>query len=66
MSLIDEMQNKFGENSIWVYEILRYVFAVTSMRYQMLNVVDEPLEALIGTKVECAPYLSHIESNTYI
>lgn len=63
MSLIDEMQNKFGENSIWVYEILRYVFAVTTMRYQMLN---EPLEALIGTKVECAPYLSHIESNTYI
>ena len=24
---IDEMQSKFGENSIWVYEILRHVNA---------------------------------------
>lgn len=47
------MQNKFGENAIWVYEVLRYVVHVSgfaSLSIKFSTVV------LIGTRVSFPLY----------
>jgi hypothetical protein len=52
------MQQKFGEDSIWVYEILRY--AIVSPKHCRRGwLTCTALEVLIGAKVRPGRLMSH-------
>jgi hypothetical protein len=55
VSLIDsqpeEMQNKFGEDSVWVYEVLRYVDATLDLILSSRCSIGELIEMKVVVQV---------------
>jgi hypothetical protein len=56
----DEMQQKFGEDSIWVYEIIRY----THISVMIVEATEYSTEGSISQKV-CNTRRSHPHHNEY-
>jgi len=50
-NLPEEMQSKFGENSVWVYEILRYANAILDLISSSCCNLEELIEVKVVVRV---------------